>query len=287
MNDSKYYGSAASPATGTLLILSLFSPFLYSGIVSAQERPVGRSIVKEPAYQSAAPEYAVLAFGRDGAGRVWLVRDGKALFVDRNGNGDLTEPGERITAEDAGSSMSDDEGYSFQVGDVTLGEQTHRALAVSFYPLRIYFDSSLDSREDVRRILKATPRAYAITIGIDAQVAGLEGGEPGGRVRYLIGPVDPDGVLQFGTSPLTAPVIRIGGPLEVTFFSQRPKLIRGRTSDFTLVVGSPGIGPGTFASLSYEETIPNSAYPVAKITYPRSPKQDSPLVDLIKLKERC
>ena len=26
--------------------------------------------------------------------RVWIVQDGDTLYVDRNGNGDLTEPGE-------------------------------------------------------------------------------------------------------------------------------------------------------------------------------------------------
>ncbi len=29
----------------------------------------------------------------------WLVRDGDTLYVDRNGNGDLTEPGEKVAAE--------------------------------------------------------------------------------------------------------------------------------------------------------------------------------------------
>jgi hypothetical protein len=48
--------------------------------------------VKEPAYQSKAPRYAVLTFGRD---RVWVVLDGDALFADRNGDGDLTDKTER------------------------------------------------------------------------------------------------------------------------------------------------------------------------------------------------
>ena len=50
---------------------------------------------KEPKYQH-EPKYALLAFGPQRAHRVWLVLDGATLYVDRNGNGDLTEPGERL-----------------------------------------------------------------------------------------------------------------------------------------------------------------------------------------------
>jgi len=47
---------------------------------------------KEPAYQSKAPRYALLTFGRD---RLWAVIDGDNLYVDRNGDGDLTDKTER------------------------------------------------------------------------------------------------------------------------------------------------------------------------------------------------
>ncbi len=50
---------------------------------------------KEPKYQN-EPRYALLAFGPKREQRVWLVLDGGALYVDRNANGDLTEPGERL-----------------------------------------------------------------------------------------------------------------------------------------------------------------------------------------------
>ena len=43
------------------------------------------------------PQYCLLAFGPEAKVRVWLVVDGDVLYVDRNGNGDLTEPGKRIS----------------------------------------------------------------------------------------------------------------------------------------------------------------------------------------------
>src|SRR5262249_42662750 len=60
---------------------------------------IDRSLRKEPAYQSKVPQYALLVFGPQAKVRVWVVLDGDVLYLDRNGNGDLTDPGERITAE--------------------------------------------------------------------------------------------------------------------------------------------------------------------------------------------
>ncbi len=62
----------------------------------AQEppRPEPRPI-KEPQYQF-KPRYALAVFGPAEHTRVWLVLDGHTLYVDRNGNGDLTEPGNRL-----------------------------------------------------------------------------------------------------------------------------------------------------------------------------------------------
>jgi hypothetical protein len=56
---------------------------------------IDRTIAKEPVYQN-KPKYCLLVFGPDAKTRVWLVIDGDVLYVDRNGNGDLTEKGERL-----------------------------------------------------------------------------------------------------------------------------------------------------------------------------------------------
>src|SRR5579871_5179529 len=68
---------------------------------------IDRTIRKEPAYRSKAPQYCLLVFGPEAKTRVWLVLDldsepweenaaGNSLYVDRNGSGDLTEPGNRV-----------------------------------------------------------------------------------------------------------------------------------------------------------------------------------------------
>jgi len=63
---------------------------------------VDRRIAKEPAYRTKTPKYCLLVFGPEARTRVWLVLDGDTLYADLNGNGDLTEEGERFAASPAG-----------------------------------------------------------------------------------------------------------------------------------------------------------------------------------------
>jgi hypothetical protein len=55
---------------------------------------IDRTIAKEPAYKS-KPKYCLLVFGPEAKTRVWLVHDRDILYVDRNGNGDLTQAGNK------------------------------------------------------------------------------------------------------------------------------------------------------------------------------------------------
>ncbi len=59
-----------------------------------QPAPVDRSVAQEPTYHSQSPGYALLLLGAEPKSRVWVVLDGNRLFIDRNGNGNLTERGE-------------------------------------------------------------------------------------------------------------------------------------------------------------------------------------------------
>lgn len=57
-----------------------------------------KRIAKEPAYGAAVQYFALFVLGPDEDLRVWMVADGDRLYVDSNGNGDLTERGERFDA---------------------------------------------------------------------------------------------------------------------------------------------------------------------------------------------
>src|SRR5215831_5020298 len=87
---------------------------------------IDRKIAKEPAYQTKTPKYCLLVFGLDAKTRVWLVQDGDTLYVDRNGNGDLTEDGKRFKIK-----QSDNSFRVFEVGDLTIDGLTHTGLSVT------------------------------------------------------------------------------------------------------------------------------------------------------------
>jgi hypothetical protein len=268
------------------LVFALAAGWLSVGAASADPPRTDRPIGKEPVYQSKAPKYGLLLFGPQGTDRVWLVHDGNTLYVDRNGNGDLTDPGEKVTAQQKPGRDPEEDGYSFDVGELTVGGRTHKGLRVSFVPLKRYADS-LGKRPDVKAVLAKDPKALAVRLGVDVEVPGIKGGGVGGRVAFSAGPFDLSGVLQFADTPAAAPAVFLGGPLQVTFYAERPTLRVGRSSDFVLVVGTPGVGPGTFAMIAYEDTIPPAVKPVAELTLPPAKPGAPPVKAKFEIKDRC
>jgi hypothetical protein len=57
---------------------------------------IDRTIRKEPIYHSKTATFCLVVFGSQAKNRVWLARDGDFLYVDLNGNGDLTEEGKHL-----------------------------------------------------------------------------------------------------------------------------------------------------------------------------------------------
>jgi hypothetical protein len=267
-------------------VFAFLIAILIVGPVHADLPALDRTRPTEPVYQTKAPRYGLLVFGPKGEHKVWLVLDGDVLYVDRNGNSDLTEPGEKVRAQQRPGRDPDD-GYQFEVGELTLRERTHKALTVTFMPLRRYASSSLAKRPDVQDILAKDPKAMVPVLSVEVDVPGMRGGCPGGRVYFMAGFADLTGVLQFAVTPAAAPAVHLGGPLQVTFSLDRPTLHIGRDSDLALVVGTPGVGPGTFAMIGYEDTAPAAARPVAEITYPRTAADPPPLRERVEIRERC
>jgi RNA polymerase sigma factor (sigma-70 family) len=104
---------------------------------------IDRSIGKEPKY-AGKPAYCLLAFDAAAKHRVWLVHDGDTLYVDRNGNGDLTDDGETIAAQKEEGRDGD---LGFAVGDVSVGGQTHTNLEVGVTDLKALSESADWGRE--------------------------------------------------------------------------------------------------------------------------------------------
>lgn len=262
--------------------------FILSGTASGAQPKIDRAIKKEPVYQSKSPKYGLIVFGPEAKDRVWLVQDGDTLYVDRNGNGDLTDAGEKIAAEKPKEGRTAEEGeYAFELGDLAIGGRSHKGIGVYVARLSKYESPSIAGRPDVKAALAKDPKAAVVMIRGEIDVPGVKGGGIDGRLSFIAGFLDLNGLLQFAAKPADAPVVHLGGPLEITFFSGLPNLRVGRESEFVLVVGTPGIGPGTFAMLSYMDTIPESSKPVAEITYLPAKPGEKPLKEHFEIKERC
>jgi hypothetical protein len=269
-------------------LLALAVLFASPFATTADPLKVDRTLKKEPAYSTEAPRYGLLIFGPEGRHRVWLVHDGDVLYVDRNGNGDLTEPGEKVPAEKPKEGRTQEEGeYVFELGELTVGGRTHKGVTVLSSRLTNFGSPSVSGRPDVKAALAKDPKTEVVMVRGDIDVPGMKGGGVDGRLSFMAGFFDLAGLLQFAAKPADAPVIHLGGPLEITFYFGLPSLRVGRESELILVVGTPGVGPGTFAMLDYEDTIPESARPVAEITYQPAKPREKPLKERFEIKDRC
>jgi hypothetical protein len=237
---------------------------------------VERKIAQPPVCKG-KPRYCLLVFGPEARLRVWLVHDGETLHVDRNGNGDLTEPGEKVAAR-----KGEDGELSFAVGDLRDGKRTHRNLRVGIGKL----DHLAGRDEAVKRYLARDPRALRYSVSVEVEMPGRKGAGTGGRVEHAVFFRDTRGFLKFADRPQDAPIIHLGGPWQVTLFD-RQQLRVGREKDLVVGVGTPGVGPGTTAYVAYEGLIPERAYPTLEVTYPPRRAGDRPIRELYELKERC
>jgi hypothetical protein len=239
---------------------------------------IDRTIRKEPKY-AGKPEYCLVVFGPDAAERVWLVRDGDTLYVDKNGNGDLTEAGKRFQGE------KDSWSTTFQAGTIRVGKSEHRNFVVRAQQLSKY-GPEVTEMQLAAAALKRNREAEFMAVSAEVAVPGLTGGGDDGRVAYFAR-IDADGPLLFGPSPKEAPIVHFGGPLTIRPEAAQPVLFRGVPHDLMLTVGTQGLGPGTFASVAYNKLIPETAYVVVDAELPGSKAGDPPARAKFELRERC
>jgi hypothetical protein len=240
---------------------------------------IERKIAKEPAY-AGKPKYCLLVFGPEAKTRIWLALDGDKLYVDRNGNGDLTDDGPALAAKVDGD--SEEATRTFKLTELREGSLTHRDLSLyvtSLQPLA-------ERDKPAKALLTRDPAARGYILNVDVEMPGRRGNGLGGRVEQTASLRDLAGFLQFASSPREAPVIHFGGPWSITLYSA-DDLTVGREDDLVLSVGIPGIGPGTTAFVAYEKLVPTTAFPTAEITFPPKAAGEPPIKQLFELKERC
>lgn len=177
---------------------------------------IERAIGKEPKYQG-KPTYCLAVFGPEAKHRVWLVVDGTTLYVDRNGNGDLTDPDDRVVPGDRG-----------------LVTRIPAADGKTTYNLRVC------KHEGVFEMYVRASRQDFHLVGFDGP----------GRLRFAEKPQDAPIIHFFG--PLTLMQFEPQPGCVSPHLKPLP-LVRGRHVNLAFSLGTPGLGSGTFAKFAFDE----------------------------------
>ncbi len=244
---------------------------------SADLTQIDRTISKEPAYQN-KPKYCLVVFGPEAKTRVWLVLDGDVLYVDRNGNGDLTEAGKKVQLAEVFKFQNSlhAEQRQFLAGDLSekVDGPKHTNLTVTRCVPNPKFVPITTEDKQARELLDKNPGAAVVVVAVQL----------GGRLRQVAAPA-------FSDRPQDAPVLRFNGPLTMGFhpkwFYGWPVLTRGESgTTLTVVIGTPGLGEGSFALIGYDD-VPKDVHPVAEIQFPARAPGNAPIVINMPLKQRC
>jgi hypothetical protein len=216
---------------------ALLSPVLLSAMVVAagttragttELRTIDRTVPAEPAYGACTQGYCLLVFGAEAKTRVWLVRDGDTLHVHDSPDGKAPARWRQVARS----------GTEWRLGDIWENGGTVRHRGLTYNPEGWGPEYQYDMWLSVR-------------IGDRLQSAGQ----------------DPRGALKFAATPKDAPIVHFNGPLTLDLHHTQKALRTGRTVRLTAVVGTPGVGPGTFALFDVD-AYPANQWPTARIEYP-------------------
>lgn len=208
-----------------------------------------RSILKEPKYQS-TPKYCLITMGDASEVRVWMVEDGKRLFVDKNANGYLTDDGPPIELNDVRhiDSTRWDSGYVLDAITPANGPR-----ATNFVLRRWNYNDPEDK--------------YGLSLCVN------------GRMPMYAGWFD----SFWSTNRETAPVIHFGGPFKPTLLRRKNFPIGEKGERLSIGFFHAGSDKGAESRLSID-ALPQFVVPQLKIDWPTA---GAPLQTTYALTNRC
>jgi len=232
------------------LVWSLMLPLLACSATGQDVGKIDLAIAKEPSYTTKSPWFCLLLFGLEAKEKVWLVLDGDKLYVDRNGNGDLTEPGESFTRAPGD--------YFFRVPDLILGDakKKYSDLRVNWRPTGVTSNGKLH----LHAILRVKYHD-----------------------EYAIAPANAE-------NPAKATLLHFDGPLKPNFqiepFKRQEYFTRGKEHllGISLVTKYPGV---EWVQVSNEKGVPPDIHPLVEITFPGNTPEAKPTTMKVLLKHRC
>jgi hypothetical protein len=241
------------------LLAFLGCTVLGASAVSAQAidlSKIERTIRKEPVYKG-KPKYWLLVFGPKAKTRVWLVLDGDVLYVDRNGDGDLTGAGKRIEANGKSPTF-----LRFEFPIPSSNGKTQ------------YGRTEVHIRRGGQIYVHLMEPWYLEQVTVlDPPRAG-ESAEGAAIAPPLAG------------RPQDAPIIHLDGPLHLQLingssdkagnFHPSNGFVRGdKPCPFLVRVVTPGLGKHVYAALNFRPKAPPA---VAEIVFPNRDPAGKPIV---------
>ena len=185
--------------------------FSWIGIASGFElAQLERSIQKEPTYESGLAKYCLLVIGQKAKHRVWLAVDGNTLYLDRNGNGDLTDDIKTLAGRETGW---------VQLGDIGTDEGVYGRLRVS------------RSTDGTFKLRINTPNRGGQYVGFSK------------AIRPTLGDTLDDAPIIHLGGPMT-----LGQYGPVQEIPRDHEGVSYRVSSLKLMIGTAGVGAGTFAA---------------------------------------
>ncbi len=225
-----------------------------------------RTLAKEPAY-AGRPAYALLVMGAEARQRAWLVLDGATAYLDRNGNGDLTEAGEKVVLE-GGAEVDETPDVKVTLTQFDLGE-----LPAPSGPPR-YTGLTLTRLIAEPKPGSSIPAADDVTLNVSVGGTHTQQAKP-----------------RLAARAAQAPVIHVDGPLVAQAPPQAggtlPSLTKGaEDQELTIQIGTPGLGEGSWCAQGYEQ-VPEDCKPLLEVAFPAAKAGDPPVVLKFTLDDRC
>lgn len=256
-----------------LSLLVIVGPALTVG--AADLTKIDRTIAKEPKYSS-QPYYGLLVVGPEATKRVWLVLDGEVLYVDRNGNGDLTEANERVELDvEATKKIKVAPGVYKGMNAFNIGEVAGLRLGLDFWVR----DKDFVPKDDFD---KATVKEHQENGWEIATLWRIN--EDGSRAQ--------NGILLCPQSK-DAEIRHLDGPLTFSLkWGERQSLKRGSDEAiFDVHIGTPGQPARNshypvFSPLTTSE-VPADVHPVANFEFPNKAANQPPIKLKVVLEKRC
>lgn len=219
---------------------------------------IPRTIKREPAYAH-APRYLLLALGTDAKTLVWVVEDGRQLYVDKNANGDLTDDGPPIEPSNVrelnsgapGSTPSWDFDYVLDQIGPTNG------------PIQTDFQLRRWNYENAAR------DSYGLSLTLDGQLpmyAGWFGS-------------------FWGASADAASIIHFGAPLTPTMLRHKDFVLASGLRRLSIGFFAPGVGAASESRLNID-ALAADVVPVLEIEWPQA-AGGPPLRTMHRLDQRC